>query len=397
MVQTDKRQTQRLWLWAGGVFLAVRLLLTLLVFALAPSAPPPATGSAADRLVQPWNRWDVVYYADIAAAGYGSDPATTNFHPLYAWLGRGLGWLSGSWVLGLLLASSVATIGLYVVLQLLARFELTPEQRPWSIIALTALPSGYVLYAPYSESLFLLLAALCFLLALRGRWWLAGLAGAVAALTRQQGLALVLPLLWLMAAQVGGWSRLARLPRLWLAALLPVVGYGLVIAVRLSVLGGLPQRWWLPQNWIYAVLISPEAQSVVPGQRFVPPWTALWLAVQQLSEGTAGEFGLSGAIGRWVDLITGALYLGLLGLSWRRLRPAYRVYCVLIFLLAWSYYTGELFAYMGLSRHLLLAFPLAFPLAAWADRGPRRMLLLLGGGLLLVAQTSLYMLELWVP
>jgi hypothetical protein len=40
------------------------------------------------------------------------------------------------------------------------------------------------------------------------------------------------------------------------------------------------------------------------------------------------------------------------------MRTAYRLFTVLIILVSFSYYTGPIHPYMGLPRHLLLAFPI---------------------------------------
>lgn len=380
--------------WAIGLYLLLRLILAPIAATIATpnqqSEIQPASSSLQRTLVSPWDRWDVEYYRSIAAEGYGTNPKTTNFHPLYALVGRVFGWLTGgNWLLGLLLAGGVATIALYLLVEHLAHLDADAPHARWTAVVLTLLPGGFILYAPYSESLFLAAAVACFICLRQKRWWWAGGAGLVASLTRQQGIALVLPMLWEMSAAAGGWRVLLRRWRWWLAALVPLVGFGIVITYRIVVSGGLPSQWWLPQNWIYSLLISPAAQDVVPGQRFVAPWTALWLALGQVSTPPS--------LPRWLDLTTGVVYLGLLAAFWRALQPSARVYCVAVYLLAFSYHTGSLFAYMGLSRHLLLAFPLAFPLARWATPLPRRLLVVIFGAGFLLLQTVLYVAHAWVP
>lgn len=380
--------------WAVLLYAAIRLLLAPVAATIATpdqqKRMQPTSSAAGRSLLSPWDRWDVEFYRAIAADGYGADPRTTNFHPLYAWFGRIFGWLTGgNWLLGLLIASGLTTIGLYVLLARLAPAHGDESSARWAAVVFTLLPAGFILYAPYSESLFLACAVGCFLFLHQRRWWLAGLLGLLASLTRQHGIVLVVPMLWEMAQAAGGARALIRRWRWILAASLPLLGFALVVLYRTVVLGGLPERWWLPQNWIYSLLISPQAQEVVPGQRFTAPWSALWLALNQL--------GTPPTLPRWIDIITGAIYLMLLAGFWRQLRPSARAYCVVIYLLAFSYHTGELFAYMGLPRHLLLAFPLAFPLARWSDNGPRRLLVGLIGGGLLLGQTVMYVAHGWVP
>jgi hypothetical protein len=47
-----------------------------------------------------------------------------------------------------------------------------------------------------------------------------------------------------------------------------------------------------------------------------------------------------------------------LALAWPRMRISYRIYAVLVALVSFGYYTGPHMPYMGLPRHLLLAFPI---------------------------------------
>ena len=63
-------------------------------------------------------------------------------------------------------------------------------------------------------------------------------------------------------------------------------------------------------------------------------------------------------------LTFGTGFLLILALAWRYMRPSYRIYALAITLLAFSYHTGPLYPYMGLPRHLLLAFPVFIGLGA---------------------------------
>src|SRR5207248_4000927 len=71
-------------------------------------------------------------------------------------------------------------------------------------------PTSYFFSMPLPESLFLLLTVAAFLAAQRDRWWLAGVAGALAAATRPAGI-LLLPALALLAVERRVWRRAAWL------------------------------------------------------------------------------------------------------------------------------------------------------------------------------------------
>ncbi|MEV4439003.1 hypothetical protein AB0K09_08290 [Streptomyces sp. NPDC049577] len=153
-------------------------------------------------------RWDSLWYARIAAEGYGytlhlpggkvhSDLA---FFPLLPWLERAL-----STVLPLspgdagLVVSAVASLcaagGIFAVGE-----RLHGRRAGVALVALwAALPVGIVQSMAYSESLFTALAAWSLYCVLRERWVWAGSLAALAGLTRPVGAAVVAAV-WLTAA-----------------------------------------------------------------------------------------------------------------------------------------------------------------------------------------------------
>jgi hypothetical protein len=98
------------------------------------------------------------------------------------------------------------------------------------------------------------------------------------------------------------------------------------------------------------------------------------------------------------DLLLGACMIVLTVLSWRNLRNSYRAYVLIIVIVAFCYHTGMQVSspYMGLPRHLLLAFPVFIGLAprvsAYATNKLFKVELL---GMLLL--TFFHCLRVWVP
>ncbi len=98
-----------------------------------------------------------------------------------------------------------------------------------------------------------------------------------------------------------------------------------------------------------------------------------------------------------IDLTFGTGFLLILALAWRYMRPSYRIYALAITLLAFSYHTGPLYPYMGLPRHLLLAFPVFIGLGARL-RAPRLRLIVASLSLFgLFFLLGSYVMESWVP
>jgi hypothetical protein len=160
--------------------------------------------------------YDASWYEKVVVGGYGQttlDNPVAGFYPGYPllagaffqpllWLFSVLdptGHLRSSAGLGILVLSMLAASNLALVVGLVALWRLF---RPMlgdaaaviGIGLLLASPGAFFLSAGFSESTFVATTALAFLAASRGRWELAGLAGAAACLTRWTGALLILPL-----------------------------------------------------------------------------------------------------------------------------------------------------------------------------------------------------------
>jgi hypothetical protein len=138
-------------------------------------------------------RWDAFHFHTIAGAGYPSSIARDwAFWPGYSLLTHAVG---GGWVAGVLVAVASSVAGLAVVWRLVAETFGPPTARR-TVWLIALFPGGLFLGAYYSESLFLLETVGAVYAARHGRWMLAGLAGAAAALTRSTGVLIVIALAW---------------------------------------------------------------------------------------------------------------------------------------------------------------------------------------------------------
>lgn len=312
-----------------------------------------AASLAGSSILGVWERWDAVYYARIASVGYSAHDGTTNFHPLFPWLARLPLPFTGAPVIALLAVSSFATLGLYIAFEKLARLDTNERQARIATLAFALWPISYVLYLPYTESLWLLCAVTAFILARRNKWWTASVAGAAATLTRQQGLILFVPLAWeLWITTNHDWKAAIKRWRSWLALSLIPLAYLSWIVYRTLAIGELRPKFDSLSGLFYSTLLSPATSRVVQDHAFIWPWKAGYLAIRRAAS-------LS-YVNPWVDLFFGFLFLLLIGLSWRGMRTSYRIYVVLIALVSFSFHTGMVAtggAYLALPRHLLLAFP----------------------------------------
>lgn len=354
----------RLWYWVVGV-------LTLRLF---PPASPAGDwrnlllrgNDPLTELAAIWQRWDALWYQQIALHGYQSGNATIAFFPLYPLLSRLVSpLLAGQIVWAELVVSSVALIAALALLARLMATELMSVGRegPWLAALLVVLsPAGFFLLAPYTESVFLALTLASFLLLRRDRWWESGLMAAAAGLTRPFGILLIFPLGFaaLERARKSGGPRM----RDFIVPVLPLAAYlGLQAWYRFGV-GERRSFFEVDRAW---------------GVTLAPPWQVLAGAAHRiLSAGDLIElFNMAALVG----------FTALAVLAFFRLPRVYSFftapYLILLYL-----HTARVTPLESVGRYTLVLFPCFMALALLLRGRPW----LRAGWLTasLVAQTALF-------
>jgi Predicted integral membrane protein len=327
-------------------------------------------------LVAPATRWDSAWYLSIARTGYAF-PFQTVFFPLYpglialggAFVGHGLDAVVG------IVVSCGCAIGALYLLHRLVSLEFDQRLAHNTVWIFAWLPIALMLSAVYSESLFLLLAVGCFYAARRGRWAQAGLAGGLAAATRNGGVLLLVPLLILYLygprpdrepdrVAAGPWPRYRPRGDILWAALVPLglLAYMAFLQIELGYpLGPFTQQLHWGRHFIPLAGIPLGVWSVgralvagIPG--LDPQLTAHVTAGEQLRH--VVEFGFL------------VLALTLLRLCWKRLPLAYTAFAAISLAMAVSVPTGN-DPLKSLPRFTLVMFPLWIALALWATERRR--------------------------
>ncbi|MHB8620870.1 MAG: mannosyltransferase family protein [Chloroflexota bacterium] len=226
------------------------------------------------ELVKIWERWDALWYMRIAQSGYTAHDGTTAFFPLYPALMRlAAGVLRENYALAGLIVSGIALVAALVVFQRLAQHLVGPDSARRAVLYTILYPTGFFFFAPYTESIFLLVVVATFWSMERRRWAAAGLFGLLAGLARAQGALLMLPMLWEWLDQRRRGER-----RSWpsfLFGIAPGVGLLLFTAyVRFVV--GQPQAGLATQaNWGYHVVLPWQALSASLSRVRLDPVEAL--------------------------------------------------------------------------------------------------------------------------
>lgn len=155
-------------------------------------SPPPAQSL--------WLRSDSLWYLKIAEQGYGDAP-TYAFLPMFPLLIRGLSPVFGPATSGLVIANLACAIGMVLLFGFVEKIAGIANARP-AVVGMAMLPTAFFFVAPYAEPLLLATGAGALLAAVNRRSLLAGILGALAALTRPFGVLLAIPLFGLSS---GSW------------------------------------------------------------------------------------------------------------------------------------------------------------------------------------------------
>jgi Mannosyltransferase (PIG-V) len=163
----------------------------------------PMTGFIGD-IVSPLRLWDGLWYKLIAEKGYGFADANAAFWPLFPWLMRFGHRVTGAapetigWII-----ANLSFFGALILLYRLVSADFDTKVARRTLWAIALFPTSLFFSAVYTESLFLMLALGALLAARRGNWWLAGIVGVLAALTRSYGVLLLIPVGVLFLQQYG--------------------------------------------------------------------------------------------------------------------------------------------------------------------------------------------------
>jgi hypothetical protein len=315
-----------------------------------------ASGTIQAYIIGPWTHWDGTWFIGIAEHGYlryGSQV----FFPLYPYAIRVAAFVTGGniGIAGVLL-SLLCYGGATVLLYRMIAEDFSPTTALWTVVFMAVFPTSFFFQAVYSESLFLLTTVACFFWARRGRWWLAGLAGCAAVLTRNSGLLLLVPM-GVYYLQSRGWS-LRRIDRQagWLLA----VPAGLLFwMVYLGVRYGDP-------------LLFSRLQGLW-GRSLASPGTSLFHGAVDFGRAVvalvAGRAGMAVIVRNVVPFAALATAVWFIVLGWRRLPAPYTAYAIASLLFPLSLpASGQ--ALYSMARFVIVIFPVYVSMAALAERRP---------------------------
>lgn len=303
-----------------------------------------------------WTCADSAHYLDIARDGYLSEGSIDRlvqlvFLPGYPLAVRLVQAFVGDYLYAGLLVSALSFAGAGWVIYRLARLDMDHNSALRTVKYLCLMPGAFFFAAPMSESLFLLLCALCVYCARKDRWLAGCLFGALAAFTRSLGLMLFVPLFFELVASLIK-ERKPHPVRHFAALLLIPLGFGAYCAVNYFVSGD-------PFKFM-------EYQREHWGQQMGFFFNTASYQLREAVEDFASD--PTTVLGLWLpNLLCVFGSLALMLFSAKRLRPSYTAWFIACFVIA----IGATWL-LSAPRYLAALIPLPLALSslskrAWAD------------------------------
>ena len=211
-----------------------------------------------EKFVEVFAAWDSGWYWDIARHGYyfrADEQSSVAFFPLYPLVVRAVaapfgGGDQATWVAAIFASFAAYVLGLIALHRLTERIFGSQDVARRTVVCLAVFPWSLFFGRVYTEGLFLLLTVLAMSRAHDGQWGRAGWWGALATLTRPNGILIGVPLALMALRDCPSLRQLTG--RLAPLALVPaaLVGYSAYVYT----LAGDPLAWMAAQSqWDYTI------------------------------------------------------------------------------------------------------------------------------------------------
>ena len=298
-----------------------------------------------DSFLGIWLRWDATHYLKIAESGYtavGDDRFLIVFFPLYPFFVSVVSFFTGDYLLAGFLATGIASVAVGLLLRELVRLDHPEKTARLAVLFLFIFPTSYFLHIPYTESLFLALAVGCFLAARKRLWLTAAILGALACLTRVNGLVLTFAL----AFEVWDEYRETRtFNRAWLFLALLPAGFAVYLLLNYFVTGS-PTTYLVYQreHW---------------HRYFRVPWEGVYESWKRIFNPKIVDAQLYGV----QEMLFVVIGLAATIVGWKWMRNSYRAWMAA----NWLMFVSTSFV-LSVPRYTLTLFPLFILMALAARR-----------------------------
>src|SRR4030042_71413 len=296
-----------------------------------------------------------IHYLDIARKGYGIYQQA--FFPLYPKLIEFIGFspiFKGRILLAGLFVSSISLFFILLLFFKLIRLDFNRRIARRAILYLLIFPTSFYLAAVYTEALFLVLILASFYFAKTKHWWLAGLAGLLAASTRVTGIFLFPALIIELAFQSKFDQKEKKDWHYFIANLIPL------FFIPLGLIGYMA---YLRINFLDPLLfarVQPYFGAGLGTSKLVLLYQVFWRYLKMIItvDKTSPVY-----LTLILEFLSGTLFFFLILFSYLRRWFAYFTFMVLSYLVPTL--TGT---FSSMPRYVLVLFPGFILLAIWAEK-----------------------------
>jgi len=304
-----------------------------------------------------WSRanFDGIHYLDIARKGYGIYQQA--FFPLYPKLIEYLGYspfFHGRTLLSGLLISGISLFFALFLFYKLIRLDYSAKIARRAIVYLLIFPTAFYFTMVYSEALFLVLVLASFYFARKKYWWLAGIAGLLAASTRLVGIFLFPALLVELAFQAKLDQPAKRDYSYFFSKLMPL------LFIPLGLLGYMSYLSAKFQDALLFVRVQPYFGAGREAGKLVLIYQVFWRYLKML---VSVEKITPTYFVCLLELLTGLLFLFLTIFAYLRKWFSYVTFMALAYLTPTL--TGT---FSSMPRYVLVLFPGFILLAIWGEK-----------------------------
>ncbi len=308
-------------------------------------------------VIEAWGNWDGIHYLKLAELGY--DGYIENgqhlflvFFPLYPWLIRLFHLLIPSYEVCAYLVSNLSYIGGCVILYLLLAREFSKTVARRTVVFLSVFPFAFFFGSIRTESLFFLTSVAAIYFIRTHRFVLAGIVGALAALTRLQGVLLVIVALAELFVFYQPWKQ-------WRTVWKTVTGKALVSLLPcVGTLGYLLLNYLVEHN-PFQFLIYQKEHWFQESQYFTKTLAMMW---DRVVSDPASDL----SVRIWIpSLVLFVIAFVLLLYGIRRIPAVYSVYFGLFFIMNYMM-TWPL----SIGRYMICTLPMFLVMAVAAERHP---------------------------
>ncbi len=316
-------------------------------------------------LIRMFANFDGTSYLELARNGYSA--SELGYFPFYPIL---IGFFSGFTkmlfnhryyvVTGQIISNASFFISLLIFYQI-AKFDKQLKLFPLLMTIVLLYPTSFFFGATYNDALFLLLASLTILCS-RKKWWLlAGISGALATITRLNGLALFFLIIVEYLLQKNDDSKFMQNLdyRKWFAAVKKTFSIKNVVKDRiywaLFIPGAFLGYLWYIQNKFGSFLLLFTSMSAWGQDKIIFPLQTVWRYIKIIVLYPTFQLNYWVAV---LELISVVLYVFILWYSLKKIRFSYWIFMLISFLI--PSLTGT---FQGMPRYALHLYPFFLSLA----------------------------------